>query len=88
MKNYTEHLTDEQVEDLVDAIEETAYASKRDGCQVALVRCTECGKSYEEEVKAAKELVTDRLGFLCLSCDPDASAPSFVGVTVQIGWFS
>ncbi len=87
MTHYSSCLTNEQIGLLLAAIEQSAYRSRRDGCRVAMVKCTKCGRAYEEELGAARQMLRDRDDFLCLGCDPQASAPGFTGVNVRIGWY-
>ncbi len=86
MTNYSDNLTGEHIELLVTSLEKLAFESKRDGCRVALVKCAKCGREFEEEIRVARALIVGRLDFLCLACDPDASAPAFTGLTIQLGW--
>lgn len=86
MTHYSSYLADEEVELLLVAVYGASYLSKRDNCRVALVKCTKCGRSFEEEVQSAMESISGREDFLCLGCDPAGVKPAFVGLTLQIGW--
>jgi len=86
MTIYSDYLSDDQLSLLLDAVRNNSYLSRRDGCRVVLVRCVKCGKKYDEELEAAIEIIGSREKLLCLDCDDDATAPSFSGITVQIGW--
>jgi len=69
-------------------IEDGAFESRRDGCVVSIVTCRGCKRLFEDELEEAKAKVLAGIDLLCLDCDEDATAPSFSGITVQIGWHS
>lgn len=82
------YLSDKDVEVRVLRAEEAAYPSRRDGCRVTLMQCSECARMFEEELESAKAKIADRQYLFCLECDDEAVVPAFTGVTIQIGWFS
>lgn len=86
MTSYSSCLTDEQIGLLLAAVENASYVSRRDGCRVVLLRCIKCGRSFEEELGAARRGIEDNVDPLCLDCDPASGACAFTGVTVQFGW--
>lgn len=88
MTCYFSGLNNRQVELLLSTIEEGAYRSRRDGCEVMLVRCAECSRMFEDEVGAFRERVIGRKAVLCLSCDPHSLGRACTGVTVQFMWYS
>lgn len=87
MKKRSERMTDEQVKAKLISVTGKAFESKRDGCNVTLVRCDECSRMFEEELEAARAKVVSQEWFLCLSCGGAAEAPWFRRITVQGGWF-
>ncbi len=87
MTFHSSHMTDEQIEMMVANVEASSYLSRRDGCRVTLVKCSECARMFEDELEAAKAKIVSRVSLLCLGCDTDADEPGFKGLTIQFGWF-
>ncbi len=86
MTSYSSDMTDRQVFQFLSTIKAGTYRSRRDGCEVVLVKCAECSRMFEDEVSSVKERVIAKRALLCLGCDPQAAEPAFVGLTLQIGW--
>lgn len=84
MPNSSSGMTDDQVELMVGSVEDGAFLDRPGGCLVTLVRCVDCERMYEEELEAAKAKIVGRADLLCLSCDPDADVPFFMGVLLQL----
>ncbi len=82
----SKRMSNRQVEKALSRIEDCAFRSKRDGCEVMLVGCAKCGRIFEEEVRSFRSKIISRSDLLCLACDGDALAPSVSAVVVRIGW--
>lgn len=87
MVSSSKDMDNRQVEEVLSRINERSYKSRRDQCYVMLVKCAKCNRAFEEEVGSFRDKIIARSDLLCLSCDPDAVEPSFVGVTIRLGWF-
>lgn len=88
MTSRIDRMTEGQVLSVIEHIYGGSFTSKHDGCSVVLVTCAECKCQFEEELQAAKDVIKGGTEFLCLAHDENASVPAFVGLTIQLGWFS
>jgi len=87
MTYHSRRMTDRQIKAQVVRVEGQSFFSKRDDCRLVRVRCSECGRMFEEELEAAKAKLVSQVRFICLDCYTDADAPGLNRVTVQLGWF-
>lgn len=82
------YLSDKDIESRVFTAEANAYPSRRDGCRVTLMQCSECARMFEEELESAKAKIADRQYLFCLECDDEADVPALTGATILIWWSS
>lgn len=86
MTSCSDHMANARIKQILDRVERSAYCSGRDGCWVALVKCDECARMFEEELETARAKIVSGVSLLCLACDGEAMVPAFFGVKIQISW--